>query len=143
MTTNIAQIKQETEKLTLEVQASLANVKKLAVQEAWKILQLTTAATIQIIEKLGTDLKSPDKKILAMSIISSFYDKVFLVVDVPFVPNFLEPVIHKYVKGFLMVLVSATIDALVTTFRQAGIFLSNKMIDNPYNPNVMSVSYIP
>lgn len=140
---NLDQIKTEIESLTLEVQASLVNVKKLAVKEAWKILQLATASTIQIIEKLGTDLKSPDKKELAMNLISGFYDRVFLVVDVPFVPNFLEPVIHKYVKGFLMVLVSASIDALVTTFRQTGVFLTKKIIENPYNPNVLSVNYIP
>ena len=62
-----------------------------------------------------------------MELLNQFYDKIFLVVDIPVVPNFLEPIIHRYVKAFLMVLVSATIDALVTTFRNTGVFLRKKV----------------
>lgn len=113
----------EVEKLILNVKNSLTTVKRLAVSEAWKILQLATASIIQIIEKLGHDISSPDKKTLAMDLISKFYDNVFSVIDVPVVPNFLEPIIHKYVKAFLMILIGATIDALVTTFRNTGVFL--------------------
>lgn len=113
----------EVEKLVLNVKNSLATVKRLAVSEAWKILQLATASIIQIIEKLGHDISSPNKKALAMELLNKFYDSVFVVVDIPVVPNFLEPIIHKYVKAFLMILVSATIDALVTTFRNTGVFL--------------------
>lgn len=116
-------IRQEVEKLIQSVQNSLQEVKRVAVSEAWKILQLATASIIQIIEKLGHDISSPEKKALAMELLNKFYDSVFLVVDIPVVPNFLEPIIHKYVKAFLMVLLGATIDALVTTFRNTGVFL--------------------
>jgi len=116
-------IKAEVENLILQTKTSLSQVKRIAVAEAWKIMQLAVASTIQIIEKIGTDLSSPDKKALAMNLLSGFYDKVFLVVDIPVVPNVLEPIIHKYVKAFLMVLVGASIDAMVTTFRNAGIFM--------------------
>lgn len=116
-------ILQEVEKLILSVQNSLQEVKRVAVSEAWKILQLTTASIIQIIEKLGHDISSPEKKALAMELLNKFYDSVFIVVDIPVVPNILEPMIHKYVKAFLMVLLGATIDALVTTFRNTGVFL--------------------
>lgn len=116
-------IKAEVDHLILSVKNSLAEVKRLAINEAWKILQLATASVIQIIEKLGHDISSQDKKVLAMDLLNKFYDSVFVVVDIPVVPNFLEPIIHKYVKAFLMILVSATIDALVTTFRNTGVFL--------------------
>jgi hypothetical protein len=116
-------IKAEVDHLILSVKNSLAEVKRLAINEAWKILQLATASIIQIIEKLGHDISSQDKKVLAMDLLNKFYDSVFVVVDIPVVPNFLEPIIHKYVKAFLMILVSATIDALVTTFRNTGVFL--------------------
>lgn len=116
-------IKAEVDHLILNVKNSLAKVKRLAINEAWKILQLATASIIQIIEKLGHDISSQDKKVLAMDLLNKFYDSVFVVVDIPVVPNFLEPIIHKYVKAFLMILVSATIDALVTTFRNTGVFL--------------------
>lgn len=135
-------IKTEVEKITLLVKESLANVKRLAINEAWKILQLATASIIQIIEKIAVDLKGQDKKILAMNLLSEFYDKVFLIVDIPVVPNILEPIIHRYVKAFLMILVSASIDALVTTFKETGIFIKNKIENNPFDPTVVQVSYI-
>lgn len=121
------QIKLEVENLVQQSKNSLVNVKRVAITEAWKILQLTTASVIQIIENTATNLSGKDKKQIAMEVISNFYDRVFLVVDVPLVPNILEPIIHKNVKAFLMMLVGVTIDALVTTFRETGIFLKNKI----------------
>ncbi|NBQ16764.1 hypothetical protein EBU24_00410 [bacterium] len=123
MSTNIEQIKLEAEKLTNQTKESLKAVKVIALAQAWKILQLVIAAVIQIIEEIGTDLSSSEKKSLAMDCVSKFYDSVFLVIDIPFVPNMFEPIIHKHVKSILMILVSSTIDAMVTTFRNAGVFV--------------------
>jgi hypothetical protein len=123
-------IRAEVEKLILSSKNSLNDVKRLALAEAWKMLQLATASIIQIIEAVGNDISSPDKKALAMDLLNKFYDAVFVVVDIPVVPNIIEPVIHKYVKAFLMVLVSASIDALVTTFRNAGVFLKKSQAPN-------------
>ncbi len=119
-------IKLEVEKLIAKTKESLNEVQRIALAEAWKILQLAIASVIQVIEAIGNDLSSPEKKELAMGLLNSFYDSVFVVVDIPVVPNFLEPIIHKYVKAFLMILVSSTIDALVTTFRNTGVFLKKK-----------------
>jgi hypothetical protein len=113
----------EVEKLISQAKLSLNEVKIVAIAQAWKILQLSIAATIQIIENTATDLAGKDKKLIAMELLSKFYDSVFIVVDVPFVPNVLEPIIHKSVKNFLMILVSSTIDAMVTTFRNTGVFV--------------------
>lgn len=123
MSTSIEQIKLEAEKLTNQTKESLKTVKVIALAQAWKILQLVIAAIIQIIEEIGADLSSPEKKLLAIDCVSKFYDSVFLVIDVPFVPNMIEPIIHKHVKSILMILVSSTIDAMVTTFRNAGVFV--------------------
>jgi hypothetical protein len=119
-------IKLEVEKLINSTKDSLKEVKRFALGEAWKLLQLTTASVVQIIEGIGNDLSGPDKKALAMDLLNSFYDKVFLVVDVPFVPNLVEPIIHKYIKNILMIMVSATIDATVTIFRNTGVFLKRE-----------------
>ena len=117
-------ILQEVDKLIEETRKALGEVKRVAVAEAWKVLQLATANLIQVIEKLAVDFSGPDKKELALEMISNFYDKVFTYVDIPAVPNFLEPVMHKYVKAFLLVLVGASIDAMVKTFRDIGLFRS-------------------
>jgi predicted rRNA methylase YqxC with S4 and FtsJ domains len=115
-------IQVQVQQLINQSKISLNEIKVVAVAQAWKVLQLAVASVIQIIETTGTDLASPDKKKLAMDLLSQFYDSVFLVVDVPFVPSVLNPIIKKYVKAFLMILVSSTIDAMVTTFRNTGVF---------------------
>lgn len=113
----------EVEKLVNQAKTSLNEVKVVALAQAWKILQLAVASTVQIIENTATDLAGKDKKAIAMELLNKFYDSVFVVVDVPFVPNLIEPIIHKYIKNFLMILVSSTIDAMVTTFRHTGVFV--------------------
>jgi len=113
--------------LIVKTRESIGEVKKVALAQAWKILQLATAQIIQVIEVKLTELTGPDKKIIAMQALSQFYDSVFVTITLPFIPLLVQPIIHKYVKALLMLLVSATIDAMVTTFREAGIFKrSNK-----------------
>jgi hypothetical protein len=115
-------LKPELEKLISQAKSSLNEVQRIALAQAWKILQLAIVATIKIIEDNSPELNGKDKKTIAMETLSKFYDSVFIVVDVPFVPNVIEPIIHKYIKTFLMVLVGSSIDAMVTTFRNLGIF---------------------
>jgi hypothetical protein len=92
-------------------------------------LQLAVASVVQIIEKLANDLAGADKKKLAMDLLNRFYDSVFVVIDIPFVPNFVEPIIHKYIKALLMIMVGASIDATVTIFRNTGVFLTKGKIE--------------
>lgn len=120
-------VQNEVEKLIQKTKESLGAVKRVALDEAWKILQLATAATVQIIEAIAVDLNGPEKKELAMLMLSNFYDKVFLIIDIPVVPNIVEPIIHRYVKAFLMILLSSTIDATVTIFRNTGVFFTKKL----------------
>lgn len=129
----IEQLKPELENLIVESKASLGEVKKVAVSQAWKILQLTVVSIIQKIEILAKTEPGKTKKEAAMNLLNSFYDRVFIVVDVPFVPSIFEAIIHKYVKIFLMTLVGSTIDAMVTTFREMGIF--NNTSSNINNNN--------
>ena len=134
--TEVLAIQSEIDKLIEQTKNSLEEVRSVAVGQAWRILQLAVATTIQVIETKTTELSGPDKKIMAMDIISNFYNKVFVVVDIPFVPNLLEPMMHKYIKGFLMVLVGASIDAMVTTFRQIGVFKSKSIVSQSIKPKI-------
>lgn len=113
----------EINKIIEDTKLSLGDAKNVALNEAWKILQITVAYVVQLLEKSADELSSKDKKAFAMEILSKFYDGVFVVVDIPFVPSVLEPIIHKQVKNILMILVSASIDATVTVFRKTGVFL--------------------
>ena len=122
----------EVEKLISRTKESFKDVKRFAIDQAWKILQLAIASIIQIIEIIGNDLSSPDKKALAMSMLSKFYDSLFLAVDIPVVPHIIEGYIHSYVKSFLMILVSSTIDSMVKIFREAGVFKPKLTVQNNY-----------
>lgn len=121
-------ITSEVEKLTNTMQSLVPSVKKIAIDEAWKLLQIAIAAIIQIIEGISNDLSGPEKKALAMSLINNLYDKVFVVVSIPYFPSVLQNYLHKYVKQFLMVLVGSTIDSMVTIFRNTGVFLQKQTI---------------
>jgi FMN-dependent NADH-azoreductase len=116
-------ILQQAEKIHLELKQNLQSLKRVALSEAWKNLQLVTASVIQIIEAVARDLEGKEKKEIAIEYINNFYDKVFIVIDIPLVPSILEPIIHRYIKKILMIMVSASIDATVTIFRETGVFL--------------------
>ena len=121
--TNESLIISEVNKLIDNTQKSIEHLKAIAISEAWKLLQLAVSTIIQIIESIGKDMEGAEKKKLAMELINDFYDKVFLVVDIPYLPSMLESYLHNYVKKFLMILVSSTIDSMVTIFRNTGVFL--------------------
>lgn len=118
----------------------LQSVKEVAMPQAWNILQLATVEVIQSIENNSPTLKGADKKTLAMTMISNFYDQVFTLVNFPFVPKLLQPIIQKYVKQLLMLLVSSSIDALVVTFRNNGIFVDPSVAVTPDVDKTPSVS---
>jgi hypothetical protein len=113
----------EAEKLHQEIKQNLQNLKSVALSEAWKTLQIVTASLVQVIEVIAQDLEGKDKKAIAIEYINRFYDTTFTIIDIPLVPSLFEPIIHSYVKKILMILVSSSIDATVSIFRQTGIFL--------------------
>jgi hypothetical protein len=107
----------------------LKQTESVAIPQAWNLLQLALADIIQQIQVSHPELKGSDKKEIAMNAVSSFYDQVFLVVEFPFLPHLLQPIIQRYVKQLLMILVGASIDAMVTTFKNTGVF-SSPTVDN-------------
>lgn len=123
-TMSIDILKSNMEIFVNQIKESLGQTKTVAVNQAWKILQLAVAETVQVLEQNYNTLSGPDKKTVAMNYLSNFYDTVFTVVVIPGIPAFLQTVIKKYIKLFLMTLVSSSIDAMVTTFRQIGLFKS-------------------
>jgi ABC-type lipopolysaccharide export system ATPase subunit len=134
------QLRLELEKLVNQVKAQTKDARKIALDQAWKILQVVLAQLVTAIEEIGNELSGPDKKAIVLDLLSGFYDKVFIVVDIPFVPNFIEPIIHKNVKALLMILAGSSIDALVTTFRNVGVFIDPKNKVDPSLDNIPKVS---
>lgn len=119
------QIQKELQSTVDGIKSELESVKRVAISEAWKVLQLIVGKLVRIIETTAVSWSGPEKKELAMSIIEDTYDKLFSVIDIPMIPALLESYLHSYVKKILLILVGATIDATVTTFRDIGIFVDN------------------
>ena len=122
-----------------KVKTTLDQNKSVAISTAWGILQIATAEAVQAIEDNNPSLKGSSKKEIALSMISTFYDKVFLVISIPFIPVVLQPIIQKYIKALLMLLVSSTIDSMVEIFRKTGVFEDPNTVD-PSVDNVPKVS---
>ena len=119
-------------KLALLVESartSLNNVQRVALFEAWKLLDEAIATVVITLQDFATNLSGPEKKAEAMSVISEFYDKVFTIVEFPFIPKILQPVVQSYVKKILMILVSAGIDSTVKILKAKGVL-------RPSNPTV-------
>lgn len=116
-------ILKEAELTTQELKKSIQNLKSVALSEAWKILQLVLAQTVQVIENVASDLAGSEKKKIAIEFISNFYDVTFSVIDIPLVPSMVEAIIDKYTKSILMIMVSSSIDAIVQIFRETGVFI--------------------
>jgi hypothetical protein len=134
------QLQIELNKLIDQVQSQLQPTKKIALDQAWRIIQLILAQLVQMVEDIGKELNGSDKKAIVLDLLSGFYDKVFLVVDIPFVPGFLEIIIHKHVKSLLMILAGSSIDALVTTFRNIGVFIDPKNKVDPSHDSQPKIS---
>lgn len=116
------QIQQQFNLSVQDIRNSLSEVKRFTLSQTWKVLQVITGRAINIVEAHALNYPGSGKKEIALNIISSFYDSVFIVVDIPLVPRFLEAIIHTYVKKILMMAVAATIDAMVFTFKENGIW---------------------
>ena len=115
--------------------AKTDSIKNIPISDAWKILQLATADVITFIERNNViNLDGKSKKELALLYMEKFYDAVFVIIGIPFVPSFLEPIIHRYVKKLLMTLVGSSIDALVVTFKRTGFFASKESVDRDVEP---------
>jgi len=104
------------------IKDSISTVKKTAADEAWKCLQLAITLVVSHIEIIAHDLAGKEKKKIAMESIANFYDKLFIAISIPFIPSFIEPLLHKSIKTLFMALTSSSIDVTVSTFRKIGYF---------------------
>ena len=98
--------------------------KKIPLTIVWTTSQILVAKLVKLMADKANDMKNEEKKQTVLNTVKTFYDTVFVFFDIPFVPSFIEPIIHNRVKQILIILVSATIDATVKTFRDTGVISS-------------------
>lgn len=120
----------ELQKVSIQARESLAEVRRVALNEAWKTLNKLTNSCVYVMQVFGKDVAKTERKELVLKIVSDFYDGVFKVVDVPFVPQILESVLHSYIKKIVMIFVAASIDAAVDTFKDLGVFSKDGTVNS-------------
>lgn len=114
-------VKQEIEKLVEKTRSQLSDLKSVSLAQAWKILDDRVTDVVLFLQTFATDLTKPEKKDQAMAIMSDFYDQIFRIVEFPFIPKLLQPVVQKFVKQLLFILISSAIDSAVTTLKKTGV----------------------
>ena len=98
------------------------NIFRFSYADAWGLLQQAVAEIVLTVEKYIKELPGEEKKRIALAYIGSFYDNVITTIDIPYVPNCIEPMFDMYFKKIFMSLAATTIDGLVAVFNATGVF---------------------
>lgn len=95
---------------------------RVSAMEVWELLTTTSASLMRVAETFAT-YDGAAKKAAVLRGVESFYDQVVVPLDIPHVPEFVENrFVDPALKGFLLKLVSGTIDSLVKVFNRTGWF---------------------
>lgn len=125
-------LKPKIDEIIAEVQtelASLGDSAKVGLSAAWKIIQESIGkVVIAIQEQIGDSLSGPEKKQAALDYIGQVIDVVAKYIDLPYVPEWVEAILDKYLKMLLLQIASGSIDAIVSTFHTTGVFPPKKEV---------------
>lgn len=88
--------------------------------EAWGLFLNCQKRVVQIVEASGAT--GAEKKEAAVLACEEVYAQVIAPIDIPSIPNFLEPVVDNAIGRTIRPIVSATIDFLVATFNETKLF---------------------
>ena len=89
----------------------------LTLTEVWVLSQHTVTAFVKIADTLSAS--GEDKKAVVMLAAEKFFDDVIGPIDIPQIPNFIEPTFDKISKEIFLSLVSAGIEYIVK-FKNKG-----------------------
>lgn len=114
-------LKAEVEKVIAEYKAAYAD-SKLTLAEVWGLFQ----SVIQVLVKLASEVEASgdEKKEAVLAALDKFYDEVIAPIDIAVVPNFVEPITDKFLKGLFLQLASGSIDSVVAFLKVNGILKS-------------------
>lgn len=110
-------LKQKLAELVAKYQAASADG-KVTLGEVWEMVNLVLADLVPYVEKFN--LAGDDKKKLVLDTLSKFYDEVIAPLDIPYVPNFLEPLVDTGLKSLLLELADGAVDALVKILKDTA-----------------------
>ena len=92
---------------------------KLTFTDIVALLGTATSELVGIAEAFY-DGSGEAKKAAVMAALNTFYDEVIEPIDIPAIPNFIEPITDKVIKQILLVVADGLVDAIVTIFNKGG-----------------------
>ena len=92
---------------------------KLSFTDIIALLGTATGELVSIAEAFY-DGSGDAKKAAVMAAIDTFYEEVIEPIDIPAIPNFIEPIADKAVKQLLLVVADGLVDAVVAIFNKNG-----------------------
>lgn len=103
-------VKVEVETLIAAIKVSIAD-KTLTISEVWNLAQQALFSFVKIADALEVD--GSDKKAVVMIAAEKLYDDVIAPIDIPKIPNVVEPTFDRFTKILYLELISGTIDFIV------------------------------
>ena len=91
---------------------------KLAFADAWALVRRATSTFVRLVEQLGES--GPEKKDLVRDLVLQYYDEVIAPLDIPQIPNFMEPAVDSAVRVILDFALGKLIDSIVAGFNTLG-----------------------
>lgn len=103
-------VKNEIDVLIKEAKEATAD-KVITLSEVWTLSSHVIASFVKIADTLNAD--GADKKAVVLKAAELLYDEVIAPIDIPKIPNVIEPTFDKFAKSLFLELVSGLIDFVV------------------------------
>lgn len=116
-------LKVEVDKLIAEYKAAYAD-QKLTLSEVWAIFQSAIQVLVKLAEEVNGAGDGEAKKEAVMAALDKFYDEVVAPIDIKIIPNVVEPMADRFLKGLFLQLASGSIDSIVIFINANGLFKS-------------------
>lgn len=110
MTTPYERIKEQYDELVAKYKELIADG-KLSMQDSFTLLLMGSGAIVRFLSDY-TDLDYDKRKAIGVDLISQFYADVIAPLDIPGIPNIIEPMIDSAIQNVIPAVVGAIYDGI-------------------------------
>lgn len=112
--------------------------KKITFGEMLTLVTRACATFVKLVESMGQGT-GEEKKNAVVTAVSQFYDVVIAPMDIPGIPNFVEPMVDQGAKLVIMTVAASAVDALVAIFNKTG---WGEEVEETQNPQAIKAPVI-
>ena len=112
--------------------------KKITFGEMLTLVTRACATFVKLVESMGQGT-GEEKKNAVVTAVSQFYEVVIAPMDVPVIPNFVEPMVDQGTKLVIITVAASAVDALVAIFNKTG---WGEEVEETQNPQAIKAPVI-